>query len=295
MSEMTPFPPDEEISRRRAQILEPKFIRYSAAEAIFNDLTLIYNQKTSLRPRNYLLISNTGNGKTSILHEFAKRYPGSDCAAAESLERPVLVVECPPKGNLLELYRSILRRLNTPFNARSSAAVLFDTVLKMVRACKVRLLVIDEFHSLISQKMILSGADDFLNQLKYIMNELRLPIVCAGIETAERVAKHDPQIWNRFNVGRLPPWKPDANSTINLLKTLENKWGLKNKSDFANPELLKYIYKQSNGQIGDIIERLEECAVAAVGTTECITLATLKPLWDGYIFRKHDASQSKPE
>jgi hypothetical protein len=281
-----PKSPETQLEERRNHIEQETFIYYPAARVILDDLEEIYRQNPNLRPRNYLLISDTDNGKTHILHEFAKKYPGSDESSAEALERPVLVVECPTKGNLLELYREILRKLNAPFSARSSTAILFDSVLKMLRKCKVRVLVIDEFHSLLSQKVITVSADDFLTQLKYIMNVLRLPIVCAGIETAEKVAKHDPQIWNRFNVGRLPLWKPNANSTVNLLKTLENRWGLLRPSNFSDPELLKYLISSSNGQIGSIVKRVRACAIDAVGTTECVDLKSLKARWVRYDLNK---------
>jgi hypothetical protein len=69
-------------------------------------------------------------------------------------------------------------------------------VLRLLRASSVRMLGIDELHN------VLAGRGDrrrgFLNLLRFLGNELRIPLVRVGIGDAYLAVRADGQLENRF-------------------------------------------------------------------------------------------------
>jgi hypothetical protein len=92
----------------------------------------------------------------------------------------VLVVQMPSDPSVGRFYTALLAALGAPMRpVRSRLADLEQLVLRLLRAAGVRTLVIDELHN------ILGGRSDqrreFLNLLRFLGNELRIPLVGVGI------------------------------------------------------------------------------------------------------------------
>lgn len=70
----------------------------------------------------------------------------------------------------------------------------------------------------------MSGSRDqqrrFLNLLRWLGNELQIPLVAVGTSEALRAIQSDDQLANRFTPFSLPPWRMDA-EYLRLLNTLE--------------------------------------------------------------------------
>ena len=65
-----------------------------------------------------------------------------------------------------------------------------------MRALSVRMLVLDEIHNILVGSTL--KQKQFLNTLKFLSNELQIPIVAAGTKDALQVTRTDDQIANRF-------------------------------------------------------------------------------------------------
>ncbi|WP_258045727.1 TniB family NTP-binding protein [Mesorhizobium sp. NBSH29] len=67
--------------------------------------------------------------------------------------------------------------------------------------------MIDEVHSL--QAGTVREQTRFLNLLRFLGNELRIPLVCVGTQQARNALRTDDQLVRRFEAVALPPWQND--------------------------------------------------------------------------------------
>lgn len=150
--------------------------------------------------------------------------------------------------------------------------IVAEAVLQLLRLCKVRMVIIDEIHSLSNENT--EYAKTTLNWIKSIPNECGIPIVLAGEVAAKKIAI-DTQLANRFDECTLPPWNKDAR-TVKLLADLEAALPLKEATNLRDPATAAFLIKKSNGTIGSMVRLIEKAGARAVGTIECITLEGLE-------------------
>ena len=155
---------------------------------------------------NLLLTGPTNNGKSMIIEKFRRSH--SPVSHPDREEIPVLVVQMPSDPSVGRFYTALLAATGAPLPARPyRLADLEQLALRILRAADVRVLVIDELHN------VLSGRGDrrreFLNLLRYLGNELRIPLVGAGTREAYLAIRADDQLENRFAPFTLPRWEAD--------------------------------------------------------------------------------------
>ena len=68
------------------------------------------------------------------------------------------------------------------------------------------MLVIDELHNVLAGRG--DGRREFLNLLRFLGNELRIPLVGVGTREAYLAIRSDDQLENRFEPFTLPRWEP---------------------------------------------------------------------------------------
>jgi len=78
--------------------------------------------------------------------------------------------------------------------------------------------VIDEIHHVLAGN--LNKQRHFLNTIKYLGNELQIPIVGVGIKEAFNAIQTDPQLANRFEPVLLPRWELNT-GFLKLLASFE--------------------------------------------------------------------------
>jgi hypothetical protein len=136
-----------------------------------------------------------------------------------------------------------------------------DLAVRLMRAACVRLLIIDEIHNL------LSGSHQqqrrFLNLLRWLGNELQIPLVAVGTAEALRAIQSDEQLANRFTPFTLSLWKNDAEYT-RLLNTLEALLPLRQPSRLAESDVAGQILTASEGILGEIVGVIVQSAVEAI-------------------------------
>ena len=133
----------------------------------------------------------------------------------------------------------------------------------------VRMLIIDEIHHLIAGSNGRQRA--FLNVIKYLSNELMLPIVAVGTNEAFNAVRVDPQIANRFLPIELPRWRNNTDFR-RLLRSFEALLPLQRASELAQPEMALRLSLVSEGTIGELSTLLNQAAIEAIiGGEERIT------------------------
>lgn len=267
-------------ARRRYFAPDEYFVGYPEAAQLHAELEKTLHQPKSRRPRNGLITGISTNGKTSILECFKARYPRNDNVEGDAAEIPILMVDAPHDGKLGTLYRDMLDQLGAPENLPSANApqlAYSSAVARLARVCNVRLIIIDEIHSLASAKDATIYTKATLKYIKSIPNTLRIPVVLAGEPEATAIGKRDGQLAKRFWSANLPEWKEDSRLG-KYLADLEANLPLARPSELTNPTngIAKFLFSKSANTLGNMMELINMVASEAVGNEERITLPALE-------------------
>jgi hypothetical protein len=250
--------PDQERIRFMDQ---PRWITYTVAQQVMDTLQELLRKPERPRMPNLLIVGDPNNGKTTIVRRFrdlcGKGYVNEDSEPV----KPVILAEAPPSADEKGLYISILERFFAPYRPTDPASKMRYQVIHLFRSCHVRMLIIDEFHSLLTGSPIKQR--EVMNAIKLLCNELAIPIVGVGTREAVRVLHTDPQHASRFDVISLPLW--EANKEFQRLMTgFINILPLKKPSQINRPELAMLLHTISDGNIGNVHRLLIECATEAI-------------------------------
>ena len=123
------------------------------------------------------------------------------------------------------------------------------------------MMIVDEIHHLLAGSYVKQR--NCLNVLKYLGNELCVPIVGIGTAEAMRAVQTDPQLSNRFTPEVLPKWTKNA-ELARLLASFERVIPLHKQSQLAGPELASLILDLSGGTIGEMSTLLNAAAIQAI-------------------------------
>lgn len=249
------------VAERIKYIRSPRWIGYDTANAILDRLESLLTHPKSHRMPNLLVVGDTNNGKTMLMKRFCARYPADDNKGGEGVKVPVLFVQAPPVPDEGRFYNAILELLFAPYKPSDRTDRKQFQAIKLMRAVGLKMLVIDEIHHILAGN--LTRQKIFLNVIKFLGNELEIPIVGVGTRDAFRAIQTDLQLSNRFEHAVLPRWQND-DDYARLLMTFERMIPLRNPSCLDDPALADRIYAMSEGFIGEISDLLVEAAVFAV-------------------------------
>jgi hypothetical protein len=240
---------------------QPRWIGYKTAQQILETLVALMNKPVRPRMPNLLIVGESNNGKTTIIRRFYDQYgEGSIDEQAEPV-KPIVLAEAPPSADEKGLYISILERFFVPYRPSDAVSKLRYQVIHLCRTCRVQLLIVDEFHSLLTGSAIKQR--EVMNAIKLLCNELQIPIVGVGTRDAVRVLHTDPQHASRFDVASVPLWELNQDFQ-RLLAGFEKVLPLKKPSRIHEPELASRLHMISAGNLGNLHRLLTECASEAI-------------------------------
>lgn len=249
------------IGERIERIRSPRWIGYNRAQTILTKLEELYSCPPSHRMPNMLLVGDTNNGKTMLIRRFCSKHQASDNPGEEAASVPVLYVQAPPTPDESRLYSAILNLLFAPHRQRDRLEKKQDMVITLLKKVGMRVLVIDEIQHVLAGS--LNKQRTFLNVIKYLGNELQVPIVAVGTLDAFRAVQTDPQLANRFEPATLPRWNLD-DDFLRLLVSFERMLPLQIPSKLHSPALAAKLLSMSDGLIGEIAQILTTAAIHAV-------------------------------
>ena len=238
-----------------------RWIGYPAARSILGILKVMLELPKRPRMPNLLIIGEPNNGKTTLVYEFRRRHGQGYVNEQVEPVKPVIVAEAPPTADEKSLYLSILDRFAAPHQPGSPTSKLRYQAIHLLKACGTRMLVFDEFHSLLTGTM--TRQRQVMNAIKLLCNELVIPIVGVGTWEARQVLHTDAQHASRFDYVELPNWTSNAEFR-QLLVSFESILPLRKPSNIQHPKLARLIYSISGGKIGDVHRVLRECATTAI-------------------------------
>jgi hypothetical protein len=253
------LPAEERLRHVRAD----RWIGYTRATDALARLETLFDWPVRQRMPNLLLIGATNNGKSMIIEKFRRSHPSVSLAEHEQI--PVLAVQMPSEPSVSRFYTAVLAALGAPLRPRARLAEMEQLTLMLLRRVEVRVLVVDELHN------VLAGRGDvrreFLNLIRFLGNELRIPLVGVGTREAYLAIRADDQLENRFEPFVLPLWQPDAEMCA-LLASFAASFPLRRPSAIATTEMAGYLLTRSEGTIGELAHLLTDAAVAAIESGE---------------------------
>jgi len=248
-------------AERIEYIRKPRWIGYPRVQSILDKLEDLLEHPKQPRMPNMLIVGDTNNGKTMLIEHFHQRHLAYEREDKSGVVVPVLSIQAPPGPDERGLYNTILSRLFERSRSSESTDQKRDRVVAILKRVDLGMIVIDEIHHLLAGPTLKQR--NFLNVLKYLGNELRVPIVGVGTADAARAVQTDPQLANRFQPEVLPHWELNADFA-RLLASFESLLPLKQPSGLADQGMASRILAMTGGTIGEMSMLLNEAAIYAI-------------------------------
>ncbi|WEX12207.1 TniB family NTP-binding protein [Chelativorans sp. AA-79] len=256
----------EDDAQRIAFIRGQWWIGYPHAQAALDLLrTAIENEPGRVRPQCFLLLGPTNNGKSMIVEKFRRDHTPAALPGRDEEDIPVVVVQMLTDPGVARFYQHLLEVLGAPVRRTARKHDLEAQALSILKRVGTKVLIIDELHN------ILAGTSpaqrEFLNLLRFLGNELRIPVVGAGTRDAYLAIRTDPQLENRFHPIILPVWE-EGDELSRLIQSFVATFPLRKPSFLNSADLQRWVLARTGGTIGEIAALLRSAAVAAVESGE---------------------------
>lgn len=255
------LPAEERIWRIRAD----HWIGYTRAQSALHRLEELFSWPRKQRMPNLLIIGPTNNGKSMIVEKFRRSHIAAESVDGDHELIPVVVVQTPSEPSVARFYAMLLASIGAPLRPRAKVAELEHLALNLLRKVKAKMLVIDELHNILAGKSDVQR--EFLNLIRFLGNELKIPIVGVGVRDAFLAIRTDNQLENRFEPFMLPVWE-EGDELLSLLASFTSVLPLKRPSLIATEDMARYILSRTEGTIGEIAKLLTEAAIVAVNSGE---------------------------
>jgi hypothetical protein len=239
----------------------PRWIGYTRAKQLLDKLDDLLTHPKTHRMPNLLIVGDTNAGKTMLANRFVQLHPADDNPEGEAAIVPVLAIQAPPGPDESRLYNAILEALFAPYSPRERVAQKQIQVLRILKGIDLRMLSIDEVHNVLTGPV--NKQRHFLNVLKYLGNDLQIPLVGLGTKEALRAIQADPQLANRFEPAALPPWQLNQDFQM-LLASFEQVLPLRKPSRLADERIARKLLALSEGSLGELSAVLTLAAIYAV-------------------------------
>ena len=268
-------------------IRQDRWINYSRADQVLGRLSSLLAYPVRDRMPCLLLFGATGMGKTRIIQKFLREHRSTFDDVTGRTRLPVVSLQMPPAPSERDFYEEVLVSMGCVFPMHQSVTTLRQRTRVLARQMEVRMFVIDEIHSILAgtfreQRII-------LNAIRFLANDLRIPLVCVGTHEAKQALMTDQQLADRFEAWEMPPWQDDA-SLYQLLASFTATLPLRHASELRDAKVRKRVLGLTEGVMVRICRLLEAAAIQAIDKeleridlevlTDDLTAATLVSISD---------------
>lgn len=256
---------DRSAKERVDYIKKDAWIPYRAANEILDQLEDLLTHPKVARMPFLAICSRTNNGKSRLLDYFLDKHQADDNVSGDAIHVPVLRIQCPGAPDEARLYDEIFRRVfvkvRPSMSVRDKQSVVFGTLADI----KVQMLICDEAN--FAESGTVAKQKTFLNALRALSIELKIPIVMAGTEEMMRVIRTIPAFENRAIPAFLPLWPCDLEFQ-QLLASFEAIIPLKYPSQLSKKRFAILLHSRCEGTIGELKLLLGRLAALAIESGE---------------------------
>jgi hypothetical protein len=251
-------------------IRHDRWINHTKAERVLDRLSDLLTYPPRSRMPSLLIFGAPGMGKTKIIEKFLRDHPSAYDEKSGLTQSPVAVTQMPPVPNEREFYEGLLLSLGSVMPHSSTVGHLRHCFQVLARQMGVRMLIIDEIHTMLAGSFREQRV--FLNSIRLLANDLRLPLVCVGTHEAKQALMTDQQLADRFSASELPLWRDDV-AFGQLLASFESITPLRLPSNLRDANVRRRILALTDGVTVRIFRLIEAAAIQAIMRgKECIDL-----------------------
>lgn len=239
-----------------------RWIDYPRARQALARLDDLLHFPKRARMPNLLIFGASGMGKTMIVEKFVRAHPPRFDDATGVQHWPVIVAQMVPSPDEGRFYQRLLSVIGAPAPRRATLGQLETQALRLLQEMAPRMLVIDEVQNLIAGTY--REQRRMLNLLRFLGNELRIPLVCLGSHEARDAIGGDAHLNSRFEPLGLPLWRHDADFH-GLVGGLLRSLPLRSASELTD-SALKRIVDVNGGVTAAIFRMILDLAAEAIAS-----------------------------
>lgn len=269
VKDLVSLPDDERIRIIRSD----RWIGYPLAAQTLEGIEEILRRPRVSRMRSLLIHGDSGMGKTLIRLKMERDYQAGFPLNPGGEIHPLISLQMPARPDERRFFTHLLDALGAPPRPRDTLDQVEISALRLLRHLRPAAFLLDEF-----QHVGTASARDvqaLLNLLKFISNDLQIPIIAFGTDDAISVIKMDRQVDSRFYKLSMPNWR-DSREFLDLIASIIAAMPLKKPSNVTDRKLIKTLLALSGGITGEVFHLVSAAAASAVGKEENITVALIE-------------------
>ena len=259
--------------RRIDAVLSERWVHYPRAGQAIQVLGRLLSHPRTTRMPSIAIYGDSGMGKTMIMEKFRRDHPPRFDVDSGVERTPVLALQMAGRPTERRLYAQLLAALGAPHTSRSTVVDLEQVTLRLMRAVDVKVLLLDEVHNILAGTFREQRVA--LNTLRYLSNELKISLVCFGVNEAREVISGDVQLARRLEEFPLSRWSAEEGFEQLLLAIIRNL-PLRQPS-VLSARAARRVLQVSGGITAKVFRMLNELAIEAIETgAERITDETVE-------------------
>lgn len=210
----------------------------------------------------------TGAGKSTLARDYAATFPRRE--TEDGVTIPVFYAEIPSPATVKGTAAALLEQMGDPLAGKGTLWGMNSRLVKLIQACGVELVILDEFSNLIDTEThhVLASVS---NWLKMLIKQTSVPFLVIGLDGKVDCILHaNPQLSRLFAAReKLLPftWDVQNRETIQefnlFVSYAEKAVELPLSADVPRVELLYRVFYATNGVVGNVMNLLRYATMVA--------------------------------
>ncbi len=240
----------------------PFWIDFEEARDAVETIVDVAHDDQEERPTCIVLVGQSGMGKTSILREAQRRlvadFPQPE-RWGEARYQPVIRAIIPSSPTSLKINLTLLWKQGWIVNSATHKTADLR-VVDLLAEQATRLIEIDNVHVMLTANGV--ARRDTLDAFRFLMSAGNVPMVVAGLDSAEDIFSDDPELASRSIILKLPLWERGERSQ-RLIRALARGMRLNEPERLAEPDFAERLWTVSRGVTGSFKKVLHWSAKVA--------------------------------